>query len=114
MFFSIAGRDDDETTNVALREKLRRHGLEIPEYDAEAGVEAYLTSVAEAVRNRPRWRVRRWMTIGIFSFARQAMWSDLDPQRWPAAARPDGQELLHQIYGDAPVGELNTLAGSSK
>ena len=79
MFFSIAGRDDDETTNVALREKLRRHGLEIPEYDAEAGVEAYLTSVAEAVRNRPRWRVRRWMTIGIFSFARQAMWSDLDP-----------------------------------
>ena len=62
----MAGRDDDETTNVALREKLRRHGLEIPEYDAEAGVEAYLTSVAEAVRNRPRWRVRRWMTIGMF------------------------------------------------
>jgi hypothetical protein len=42
------------------------------------------------------------------------MWSDLDPQRWPAAARPDGHELLHQIYGDAPVGDLNTLDGSSK
>jgi very-short-patch-repair endonuclease len=108
--FSIAGRDDDETTNVALREKLRQHGLELPEYDAEAGGEAYLVSIAEAVRNRPRWSVRRWVTIGIFSFSRQAMWSDLDPERWPATARPDRHELLHQIYGDAPVGELNTLA----
>jgi hypothetical protein len=108
--FSIVGRDDDETTNVALREKIRQHGLEIPEYDAEAGVEAYLASVTQAVRNRPRWRVRRWVTIGIFSFSKQAMWSDLDPDRWPVTARPDEHGLLHQIYGDAPVGELTTLA----
>jgi Protein of unknown function (DUF4011) len=33
--FSIVGRDDDETTNVALREKLRQHGIELPEYDPE-------------------------------------------------------------------------------
>ena len=108
--FSIAGRDDDETTNVALREKLRQHGIELPEYDPEQGAEHYLATVAEALRNRPRWRVRRWVTIGIFSFSRQAMWTDLDPERWPAAARPDRHGLLQQIYGDAPVGELNTLA----
>jgi hypothetical protein len=77
--FSIVGRDDDETTNVALREKLRQHGIELPEYDPEEGAEYYLASVTEAVRNRPRWRVRRWVTIGIFSFSRQAMWTDLDP-----------------------------------
>jgi very-short-patch-repair endonuclease len=108
--FSIVGRDDDETTNVALREKLRQHGIELPEYDPEQGAEHYLTTVTEAVRNRPRWRVRRWVTIGIFSFSRQAMWTDLDPERWPVAARPDRHGLLQQIYGDAPVGELNTLA----
>ncbi len=108
--FSIVGRDDDETTNVALREKLRQHGIELPEYDPEQGAEHYLASVTEAVRNRPRWRVRRWVTIGIFSFARQAMWTDLDPERWPAAARPDAHALLQQIYGDAAVGELNTHA----
>lgn len=108
--FSIVGRDDDETTNVALREKLRQHGIELPEYDPEEGAEHYLASVTEVVHNRPRWRVRRWVTVGIFSFSRQAMWTDLDPERWPAAARPDGHALLQQIYGDAPVGELNTLA----
>lgn len=108
--FSIAGRDDDETTNVALREKLRQFGLELSEYDPEAGVDAYLASVTETVRNRPRWRVRRWVTIGIFSFSGQAMWNDLDPERWPPAARPDEHELLQQIFGDVPVGELNVLA----
>ena len=108
--FSIVGRDDDETTNVALREKLRQHGIELPEYDPEQSAENYLASVTQAVRNRPRWRVRRWVTIGIFSFSRQAMWTDLDPERWPAAARPDGHALLQQIYGNAPIGELNTLA----
>lgn len=108
--FSIVGRDDDETTNVALREKLRQHGIVLPEYDPEQGAEDYLNSVTEAVRNRPRWRVRRWVTIGIFSFSRQAMWTDLDPDRWPVVARPDAHALLQQIYGDAPVGELNTVA----
>jgi hypothetical protein len=108
--FSIVGRDDDETTNVALREKLRQHGIELPEYDREQGAEHYLASVTDAVRDRPRWRVRRWVTIAILSFSRQAMWTDLDPERWPAVVRPERHFLLQQIYGDAPVGDLNTLA----
>jgi hypothetical protein len=108
--FSITGRDEDETTNVALREKLRQHHLELPEYDPELGIDDYLKSITEAVRKRPRWRVRRWATIGLFSFSRQAMWSDLDPENWPAGARPEIHELLQQIYGDAPVGESGSIA----
>jgi hypothetical protein len=38
------------------------------------------------------------------------MWSDLDPENWPAGARPEIHELLQQIYGDAPVGESGTIA----
>jgi hypothetical protein len=104
--FAISGRDEDETTNLALREKLKRHhSLDLPEYDAEGGLEAYLASVVELIANKRRWRVRRWATIGLFSFSRQAMWSDLDPLRWPAEARPETHELLQQIYGDAPAGD---------
>ncbi len=102
--FSITGRDDDETVNVALREKLRRLDLVLPDYDSEAGIETYLGSVAHAVKKRPRWRVRRFATIGLFSFSRQAMWSDLDSESWPAACRPEIHPLLEQIYGDV-VGE---------
>jgi Protein of unknown function (DUF4011) len=98
--FSIAGRDDDEATNVALREKLKRLSVDLPEYDPEAGIEAYLESVAACLTNRPRWRVRRFATLGLFSFARQAMWRDLDSSRWPVTARPEGHLLLGQVYGD--------------
>jgi Protein of unknown function (DUF4011) len=34
--FSITGRDDDETVNVALHEKLRRLDLVLPDYNGEA------------------------------------------------------------------------------
>ena len=109
--FAIAGRDEDETTNVALQEKLKRHhALELPEYDTEAGIEAYLSIVANVIGNKPRWRVRRWATIGLFSFSRQAMWSDLDPTRWPAGTRPEAHELLRQIYGDAAAEGAETIA----
>jgi hypothetical protein len=30
--FSVAGRDDDETVNVALREKLKRFAIDLPDY----------------------------------------------------------------------------------
>jgi Protein of unknown function (DUF4011)/AAA domain len=108
--FSIAGRDDDETANVALREKLKRLALELPEYDPEDGIEPYLKSIEAVLRNRPRWRVRRWATLGLFSFARQAMWSDLDPSRWPAATRPEAHALLGQIYGDVVAEHSDNIA----
>jgi hypothetical protein len=98
--FSIAGRDDDETVNVALREKLKRLAIDLPEYDPEASIEEYLASIAACLTNRPRWRVRRFATIGLFAFARQAMWSDLDTARWPITARPEAHVLLGQVYGD--------------
>jgi hypothetical protein len=109
--FSIAGRDDDVTANVALREKLKRfHALELPECDSEEGIEDYLRKVSRLLRNKPRWGVRRWVTLGIFSFAKQAMWSDLDPERWPNSARPEGHPLLNDIYGDVVATHSETIA----
>jgi hypothetical protein len=108
--FSIAGRDDDEATNVALREKLKHLSIDLPEYDPEAGIEAYLAGVAVCLTDRPRWRVRRFATIGLFSFARQAMWSDLDSTRWPVTARPEGHVLLGQVYGDVAGQHTDNVA----
>lgn len=108
--FSIAGRDDDEASNVALREKLKRLAIDLPEYDPEAGIEAYLANVATCLTNRPRWKVRRFATIGLFSFARQAMWSDLDSARWPATGLPEAHVLLGQVYGDVAGEHADNIA----
>ncbi|WP_316173010.1 DUF4011 domain-containing protein [Bradyrhizobium sp. SZCCHNRI2049] len=108
--YSITGRDDDEASNVALREKLKRFAIDLPEYDPESGVEAYLSSVASCLHNRPRWKVRRFATMGLFSFARQAMWSDLDSTRWPADARPEAHALLGHVYGDVAGEHTDNVA----
>ncbi|MFB9268372.1 DUF4011 domain-containing protein [Bradyrhizobium erythrophlei] len=108
--YSIAGRDDDEASNVALREKLKRFAIDLPEYDSEAGIEAYLSNVAGCLNNKPRWKVRRFATIGLFSFARQAMWSDLDSARWPVDARPEVHALLGQVYGDVAGEHTDNVA----
>ncbi len=34
------------------------------------------------IARQQRWRVRRFVTIGIFAFARLVMYSDLDPRQW--------------------------------
>jgi hypothetical protein len=108
--FSIAGRDDDESSNVALREKLKRLAIDLPEYDSEAGIEAYLANVAACLTNRPRWKVRRFATLGLFSFSRQVMWTDLDSARWPATACPEAHVLLGQVYGDVAGGHTDNVA----
>ena len=109
-FIRIQGRDDDETTNVALREKLKQLALDLPEYDPDAGVEAFLKLVNDGLKNRPRWRVRRFATIGLFSFARQVMWTDLDPTKWPVSSRPKSHPLLGQIFGDVAGAHSESIA----
>lgn len=109
--FSIIGRDEDATTNAALHEKLKRHHLiSLPEYDPERGIEAYLEQVTKAIQGKPRWRIRRWATIGIFTFARQAMWNDLDPDKWPNRSRPEKHRLLQEIYGDVVTASSENIA----
>ena len=108
--YSILGRDDDEAVNVALREKLKQLALDLPEYDPDTGVEAFLKQVERTIRNRPRWRVRRFATVGLFSFARQVMWADLDPTKWPVSARPESHPLLGEIYGDVGGDHAESVA----
>lgn len=108
--YSISGRDDDESTNAALRERLKQLALDLPEYDPEKGVEKFLENVSVSLANRPRWKVRRFATIGLFSFARQVMWADLDPTKWPPSARPENHPLLEQIYGDVAGENSGTMA----
>lgn len=67
--------DHEEKKSIALK---------FPDYDPDGGVELYLDSVTAVLTNRPRWRICRWASIGLFSFARRATRSDLEPSRWPA------------------------------
>lgn len=82
--YSISSTGDESEINLTLKERLLRDfGLMLPELGEEDTVESYLAKADDAIKERKRWRVRRFLTVGLFAFGRLAMYHDLDPKRWP-------------------------------
>ena len=91
--FTVKYDGEDIADNVALRLKLESlpGGISLPAFDAEdddANVENYLETVEQAIRRLPSevntgWKVVRGARLAFFSSAKEAMYRDLDPAKWP-------------------------------
>ena len=86
----IRAREDDITTNLPLRERLRTDfDIVLPEIDEAEGwtPSGYFAQMADAVSGQPGWMVDAdGMQLGFFSFAKLLMHRDLDPAAWPDGA----------------------------
>lgn len=75
---------DQIEENLSLREKLKRDfGLDMPELSDEETPESYFLKFRGIVSARPRWRLRRRITLGLVYFGKLLMFRDLDPKNWP-------------------------------
>lgn len=93
--FTVKYDGEDVSDNVALRLKLESlpGGISLPGFEAEdddSSVEEYLESVERAIRRLPAevnngWKVVRGARLAFFSSAKEAMYRDLDPGKWPAS-----------------------------
>ena len=96
--FLIRKTGDGAETNMAFAEMLRiRFQIEIPEYNG-GSIEEYFEIIAEQSPPTLRWKIRRWVALGVFPYARMAMYYDLDTTR-------------NAFYENEVVGNL--LGGSS-
>ncbi len=105
--YKIVKADDDVMINLALSERLKyEFGFEVPAF--EESPESYLKKLSGKIKQADcDWRVRRWITVGHFSFAKLAMYHDLDPKNWAGTgvtpdAHPVIRELLLGSESDAP------------
>lgn len=79
--YSIASRGEDVSPNVSLQEKMKRDfGLLIVDLEEEETPAHYFSRVARIVESERGWKVHANLTIGFFSFAKLAMYHDLDPE----------------------------------
>lgn len=100
--------------NHSLSEKLRiDYGIELPDLVEDTLQDAYLKSVEAAISTfaSKGWRVLRRMSVGLLSFAKLAMWRDLDPKNWPAERSLVSHLLIQRIIGGSagdedPPGQL--------
>ena len=108
----LTGTDSEPVTNLSLELRLRDFSLRLPSFDLKAAkpVDCYFRTVAETVRGFKRWRIRRYLTLGAFSFARIAMFRDLDPANWREAGHPAARSLIRPILrgiSDEPAESLS-------
>ena len=107
--YILQARDDEVLVNPSLRERLTRDfGLVLPEHE-DPRPESYLASVSHLCRSRRDWCVKRFLTIGLFSFSRTVMYKDLADNNWP------GQDGVwkHPVVLDLLAGrDVETIAAS--
>lgn len=82
--YSVLHSGEDLAENHTLREKMRRDFmLTLPEYEEEEEPESYFSRIEQAISKKRRWKVRRQITLGMLSFGKLAIWSDLDSKKNP-------------------------------
>ncbi|WP_159013289.1 DUF4011 domain-containing protein [Acidisoma sp. S159] len=104
--YFLNGVGDDAQINFTLSERMNRDfRIKLPELVEEESPEAYLSRIDEEIcKGRPRWSVRRWVTLAHFPFARLAMFQDLDEEHWANAGGLSHHPLLAELLGGSGSG----------
>jgi transcription elongation GreA/GreB family factor/very-short-patch-repair endonuclease len=96
--FVLKYTGEDLAENLSLSEKLaQEYGFQLPEFDEESSPECYFKTIEELIGRKPRWRVRRQMTIALLSFSKMLLVRDLDPKNWPTAKNGSSALMDHKI-----------------
>jgi len=96
----VAQVDEEPRWNETLFEKLRaEHGLVVPhpDVDGELDLAALLTALGAAIAPIARWAIVPECRLGIFTFSKFVMWTDLDARGEALIAAP---VVAHLAAGD--------------
>ncbi len=95
--YSITSLGEEIQANITLAARLLKDfGLKLPDLKEEEAPESYFRKIQEAIKEHKRWCVRRYITIGHFSFARLVMYEDLNPTNW---AEPNSL-AIHSVISE--------------
>jgi len=107
----FSGEDCQE--NVSLGARLEQDfAYELPSLPDEIDAEAYLKEVARSIKTKfPRWKVRRFITLGFFNFGKLLMYRDLDPKTWPEDRKLEDNPLVSSVIAGTKQLENATQDG---
>jgi very-short-patch-repair endonuclease len=98
--FEISSSGDSLELNVTFAERLKLNfGITLPEFSDDSTPEKYFAEVEPLIEKQNRWRLRRFVTIGIFPFQKMAMYMDLDPKKWPESHYLTGHDGIAKLLG---------------
>ena len=100
--YSVHHSGEDLADNHTLREKMRRDFMiTLPDYSEEEEPESYFARIEQVISKKRRWKVRRQITLGMLSFGKLAIWSDLDTKKNPGLLQ---SELIKSVFSGGEGG----------
>ena len=99
--YAVEEAGEDLQVNLTLAERLKRDfQIKLPAIQEEELPSAYLARIEQEVcKDRPRWRVRRFVTLALLPFARLAMYNDLDEEHWAAVGGLPEHPVVGELLG---------------
>jgi superfamily I DNA and/or RNA helicase/very-short-patch-repair endonuclease len=97
--YVLESRDGDIEPNITFAELLKKQfGLELPEWESEEeDLNKYLRKVTKLISRERKWKLRRWSTVGLFTFSKLAIYRDLDPSNWVGHKALNKQSILQDL-----------------
>ncbi len=102
--YRVTATGEEPEINLSLSERLRHDfGIEPPEFAEEDGPENYMQKVGELIQKakvlqKEKWKIRRFITIGRFRFARLVMFHDLNAKKWPDSTDVSTHEIVRSLF----------------
>jgi very-short-patch-repair endonuclease len=102
--FVLKAQAEAPERNEALALRLEKDfGITLPPLETDDGngdswapIARHLAALRDVAAGQHGWRVYPWLTLAPLSFARIAMWRDLDPSVWPDNA-PASHKLVFPL-----------------
>ena len=109
--FFLKGRDEEMLINLTLSERLKHDfGIIVPSFEENDTPESYFRKIQEVINSKKDWIIKRFITVGLFSFARQMMYLDLNSENWPKEASIAETPLLKELFSVTNVEKSNSIS----
>lgn len=99
--FKIKSRDEDIISNLSLETFLSRiHQITLPilNIDDEFSLTDYFSEIKQAISLKEGWEIlENEVNLGLFSYAKFMMYTDLDPDNWPSDSKITDQEVIKNL-----------------
>lgn len=105
--YKVQATGEEPEINLSLSERMKRDfGFELPEFTGEDSPERYMEKIADLIKKakipqKDKWRVRRFITIGRFRFARLVMFHDLNSEKWPDDTEIATNSIVQSLFSGA-------------
>ncbi len=99
--YVISADGEEPEINLTISQHLENtFNFKLPEYDEEKSIEDYFAILKDYLEeNKPRWKLRRWITMGVYPFATMASVDDLKEEKWPEPHHLTGHDAIAKLTG---------------